>query len=221
MAANIEDILKRLRTMQDSTTDGRVKEQLPAVIKDLTEFAQNQETERNKLQEAVNHLQTTLASLRQANAEQAKQIDDLKQKLENASNKSSATPLGLATSFKSVMDSIQSEARKTPGVATTVKSMDIEVKGLVQVQDKETVLVLPGLNSSIDANALSTLRVSFGAIPVAVSESASPTPSSPDVPRSAAPPQQAPESEAWSMKSERPFNAMKPMKFKKKPAPKA
>jgi hypothetical protein len=100
--------------------------------------------------------------------------------------------------------------------------MDIEVKGLVQVQDKETVLVLPGLNSSIDANALSTLRVSFGAIPVAVTESASPTPSpsSPDVPRSTPSPQPESEGAAPAEKS-RGIKIMKPLTLKKKLAPKA
>ncbi|HTS54305.1 MAG TPA: hypothetical protein VMH26_13605 [Burkholderiales bacterium] len=181
MAATIDDILNRLAKLLDATTDGRVKEQLPAIIKDLKSYAQDQETERNKLQDALNQqkatidqLQGAVAKLQQTNADQAKQIEDLKKQLAGA--ESSATPLNLATSFKSVIDTIQADARQTPGVATTVKSMDIEVKGLVQVAaDKVTALVLPAVGSAIDPNALSTLRISFGAIPVA-STPAPPTP---------------------------------------------
>ncbi len=190
MAANIDDILNRLAKLLDATTDSRVKEQLPAIIKDLKSYAQDQETERNKLQDALNQqkatidqLTSTVATLQKTNADQANQIEELKKKL--AGTESSATPLNLATSFKGVMDAIQAEARQTPGVATTVKSMDIEVKGLVQVSpDKATQLVLPAVGSAIDANALSTLRISFGAIPVA----STPAPPSP----AAAPPSPAP-----------------------------
>ncbi len=190
MAANIDDILNRLAKLLDATTDSRVKEQLPAIIKDLKSYAQDQETERNKLQDALNQqkatidqLTSTVATLQKTNADQANQIEELKKKL--AGTESSATPLNLATSFKSVIDAIQAEARQTPGVATTVKSMDIEVKGLVQVSpDKATQLVLPAVGSAIDANALSTLRISFGAIPVA----STPAPPSP----AAAPPSPAP-----------------------------
>lgn len=173
MAASIDDILSRLSKLLDATTDGRVKEALPAIIKDLKGYAQDQETERSKLQDALtqqkainDQLQSAVSALQQTNAEQAKQIDELKKQL--AGGESSATPLNLATSFKSVIDTIQEQARQTPGVATTVKSMDIEVKGLVQVSpDKATQLVLPAAGSPIDAAALSTLRISFGAIPVA------------------------------------------------------
>jgi cell division septum initiation protein DivIVA len=190
VAANIDDILNRLAKLLDATTDSRVKEQLPAIIKDLKSYAQDQETERNKLQDALNQqkatidqLTSTVATLQKTNADQANQIEELKKKL--AGTESSATPLNLATSFKGVMDAIQAEARQTPGVATTVKSMDIEVKGLVQVSpDKATQLVLPAVGSAIDANALSTLRISFGAIPVA----STPAPPSP----AAAPPSPAP-----------------------------
>jgi hypothetical protein len=216
VAANIEDILKRLKTLQDSTTDGKVKEMLPEVTKDLRAYAQNQETERNKLLDAVNQLQTAQTSLSSANADQARQIEELKKKLESASSASSATPLSLATSFKGVMDSIQSEARKTPGMATTIKSMDIEVKGLVQVQDKDTVLLLPSLNAPIDANALSTLRVSFGAIPVP--DRSGPI-SSPSEIREAAPPPD-PKPAAWPVETLEDVEIMKPLETTKRSPPK-
>jgi hypothetical protein len=171
---NFDDLIKRVVTTQGTTTDTKVKEQLLSISKDMRDFAQEREDERNKLQTTINQQQTTVAqlqtsigTLRQTNAEQALEIEGLKKRLGGPQPSSSATPLNLAQSFKGVIDAIQAEAHQTPGVATTIKSMDLEVKGLVQVQeDKSTLLVLPGAGSSIDANALSTLRVSFGAIPV-------------------------------------------------------
>src|SRR5262249_274991 len=93
--------------------------------------------------------------------------------------------LSVANSFKTVVDSIQAQARQAPGVATTVRSMDVEVKGLVQVQpDLTTVLVLPTAGSGIDPNLLSTLRLSFAAVPVAAPL---PRPAPPAPPPPAAP----------------------------------
>ena len=221
MAASIDDILNRLSKLLDATTDGRVKEALPAIIKDLKGYAQDQETERSRLQDALNQqkaindqLQSAVTVLQQTNAEQAKQIEELKKQL--AGGESSATPLNLATSFKGVIDTIQEQARQTPGVATTVKSMDIEVKGLVQVSpDKTTQLVLPAAGSAIDAAALSTLRISFGAIPVAGSQAApTPAPAAPLRP-APAPLTPAPRSDL------KPVEAPAPRRpAAKKPAPK-
>ena len=192
MPVNLDDLIKRLVTTQGTTTDTKVKEQLLSISKDVRDFAQEREDERNKLQTTINQqqtavaqLQTSIGTLRQTNADQALEIEGLKKRLGGSQAASSATPLNLAQSFKSVIDAIQAQAHQTPGVATTIKSMDLEVKGLVQVQeDKSTLLVLPGAGSSIDANALSTLRVSFGAIPVVASAV---TPAVPDAPPAAPP----------------------------------
>lgn len=188
--AAIDDILTRLAKLLDATTDSRVKEALPGVIKDLKAYAQDQETQRNKLLDTLNQqkstideLQGTVAALQKTTADQAQQIDALKKQLAGVGAASSATPLNLATSFKGVIDAVQAEARQTPGVATTIKSMDIEVKGLVQVSsDQATQLVLPAVGSAIDPNALSTLRISFGAIPVAGTAAATPAPTPTNAP---------------------------------------
>ena len=78
-------------------------------------------------------------------------------------------PLDVANAFKKVVEQVQSEAREAPGVATTIKSLDLEVKAFVQVdREGETALAFPQHDAEVDASALSTLRVSFGAIPSAV-----------------------------------------------------
>jgi hypothetical protein len=190
VAVDIQKTLDLLAKIQKDTQDTKIKEPLAKVLADLRTFLQEQEDARNKLVDSLHQSEAALAELKgkitdleKQNAAQAKQIEDLRKRLEAASGGTSAnssTPLGLASSFKQVIDTIQAEARNTPGMATTVKSMDIELKGLVQVRaDNTTVMVLPAEKSGIDPNSLSTLRVTFGAIPVAVATPATPVPSAP------------------------------------------
>lgn len=193
MAVDIQKTLDLLANTQAQTQDTKTKEPLAKVLAELRTYLQEQEDARNKLNEtlhqseaALAELKSKIAELEKQNAAQAKQIDELKKRLEAVSGGgttiNASTPLNLAASFKQVIDSIQAEARSTPGMATTVKSMDIELKGLVQVQaDNTTVMVLPAEKSAIDPSSLSTLRVTFGAIPVAVAATA-PAPSTPVTP---------------------------------------
>jgi hypothetical protein len=79
------------------------------------------------------------------------------------------SPLDVANAFRQVVEQVQTEAREAPGVATTIKSLDLEVKAFVQVdREGETALAFPRPDAEVDASALSTLRVSFGAIPSAL-----------------------------------------------------
>jgi hypothetical protein len=183
VAANIADILALLDRLRDST-DPRVREAIPTAEKQIREYAQDQDIQQNNLRTSLSQSLAQIDALiadqsqKQATiASQAQEIADLKAKLAQINTVSTATPLNLATAFKTVIDTIQAQARQTPGVATTIKSMDIEVKGLVQVKDDQTTtLVLPAAGAPIDPHALSTLRVSFGAIPVAAPAAAAPPP---------------------------------------------
>jgi len=173
VTVNFEEALKTLERIHEQSKEPAIKEQLSRLTPQLKAFVQEKETERNKLlaanaehQATITNLQGALVAREKDLADQARTIDDLKKKLEGAGKVSTATPLSLATSFKKVMETIQAEARKTEGIATTIKSMDLEVKGLVQVQEGVTSLLLPSVGTPVDAGALSTLRVSFGAIPV-------------------------------------------------------
>jgi hypothetical protein len=81
----------------------------------------------------------------------------------------SMSPLDVANAFREVVEQVQTEARQAPGVGTTIKSLDLEVKGFVQVDDEgRTALAFPKPDAEVDASVLSTLRLSFGAIPSAV-----------------------------------------------------
>jgi hypothetical protein len=81
----------------------------------------------------------------------------------------SMSPLDVANAFKQVVEQVQNEAREAPGVATTIKSLDLEVKAFVQVdREGETALAFPQHDAEVDASVLSTLHISFGAIPSAL-----------------------------------------------------
>lgn len=152
MPADIQKLLDRLVKLQEKTSDAKTKGQLLPLSRQLRRALQDLESERNELLAKVSQHAAKQTVFAQGTSPDTGTV---------------ASPLDLANSFRKVIDSIQTEARQTPGMATTIKSMDIEVKGLVQVNgDKSTTFVLPGAGSAIDANSLSTLRVSFGAIPV-------------------------------------------------------
>ena len=84
----------------------------------------------------------------------------------------------LAQHFRSVVDTIQLQSRQSQQgeVATIIKNLDVEIKGLIVVQENETRIVTPTLSQSIDPAQLSTIRMSFNTIPVLRTQSKQPPP---------------------------------------------
>ncbi len=175
---NIVDVVSRLEGVKDIQTLDAFNAQkatLAQAVQDLKTHLTDQETQINTLTASLSDTQTTITGLqsqndglKQQNAAQQATIDGLNKKLAAATAPPApADPAALAASFKNVIDHIQTQARvqSVSGPATTLRSMDIEVKGLVNVQDGNTVMVLPTLGSPVDPNQLSTLRLSFAAIP--------------------------------------------------------
>ena len=158
MPADLQKLLDRLAKVGERTSDAKAKAQISGLVRQLREGLQKMENERNELKAQVSQHAASKAAL----------ASNVPPAPANGGTTTAATPLDLAKSFRNVIDAIQTEARQSQGVATTIKDMDIEIRGLVQVNDdKTTTFVLPNAGSPIDANSLSTLRVSFGAIPVA------------------------------------------------------
>ena len=77
-------------------------------------------------------------------------------------------PEDFAKRFRALIDGIQAEARKgvEGEVATTLKSLDVELKGLIVVDKDEARIVTPSPTQPVDPGQLSTIRMSFGSIPV-------------------------------------------------------
>ncbi len=75
-------------------------------------------------------------------------------------------PEDLARHFRDVVDQAQSSARQPEGdVGVSLKSLDIEVKGLIVVEGDEARLVTPTASRALDVGQLSTLRLTFGTVP--------------------------------------------------------
>jgi IPT/TIG domain len=123
----------------------------------LVAYAQQRDADEAQLQAAYGRLE------QQLNAAQA-DMSRLREQID--SQAPAATPIELARSFRDVVGTVQSEARAASGVGVTIRSMDVEVKGLVTVDQQGTSVVLPQPGTGIDAGTLSTLRLSFVAIPV-------------------------------------------------------
>jgi hypothetical protein len=73
----------------------------------------------------------------------------------------------LATSFSTLLTNLQSTAA-TPspsGVVATLRSIDLEVKGFVAVEGENANVVVPKPGEAIDANMLSSVKMSFVTVP--------------------------------------------------------
>src|SRR5439155_25867408 len=184
---NIGDVVTKLNNIQNIKTidDFKVQqESLVQAVENLKVHLTDQDTQINGLNQQIASGQLQITSITSQDellehqvSNQLATIHQLKARLNAISAAPPpATPIALADSFRKVVDQIQTQARlqSASGPATTIRSMDIEVKGLVNVQDGNTVLVLPTPGSQLDPNQLSTLRVSFAAIP-ATGRAAPPT----------------------------------------------
>lgn len=85
-------------------------------------------------------------------------------------------PDDIANQFRTLIDLIQRDARapRPEEAAATLKSLDIELKGLIVVDNNEAHLVPPSPDRPIEAGQLSTIRMSFGSVPVLRSVEAQP-----------------------------------------------
>lgn len=108
-----------------------------------------------------------------------KEIADLKAQLGGADQVTRASPSDIAKSFRAVMDEFHTEAREAEDVGVAIKTLDLELKGLVEVDEQRTTLVLPSAGAAVDPTALSTFRVSFAAVPALPTEVAPEPPPEP------------------------------------------
>jgi hypothetical protein len=74
----------------------------------------------------------------------------------------------LAKGFRSVIQTIQREIGEgdTGDVGTIIKSMDVELKGLIVVEDQQPKVVPPSPDTPVDPGTLSTIRMSFASVPI-------------------------------------------------------
>jgi hypothetical protein len=94
---------------------------------------------------------------------QQAQIDDTK----------GVTPLDITRQLKSVVDSVQTDlAAQAGSVGTVLRGFDVELKGIVVVENSETRVVLPPPTEKLEAHQVSTFKMSFGTVPLVRSDAA-------------------------------------------------
>jgi len=77
-------------------------------------------------------------------------------------------PETLARHFRTVIERIQQEAldpERGP-IGATLRGVEVEVKGLIVVENEEPRIVTPTPDRPVEAGQLSTVRMSFGSVPV-------------------------------------------------------
>jgi len=121
-------------------------------------------------QSDVAGLNTQIATLQSTVSQQQTEINTLTAQLA-ATKSTTASPLDVAQSFKSVVDLIRQGAQSGGGVQTTVSNLNVQLKSLISVQPATTTapaaatLVFPDPTALPDPQHLSTLSFTFGAIP--------------------------------------------------------
>ncbi len=170
--ASIDDILKRFADARGRVKDADVRKLLDQIDADLREALQALDKQTvtlgqqlDETRSALSQLQATNATLQAQTSEQARLLKDLQARLDQDVPVTSAAPLDLARSFREVIQTIQAEARDADEIGITIRTMDLEIKGLVEAGEKTTSLVLPSAQAAVDPALLSTLRLSFGAVP--------------------------------------------------------
>jgi hypothetical protein len=157
----------------------RLVELLTTALEDLERlrgaidtFRQADTREPDRLQRAVKVLlervEQAHASLRAELAESAEIAKGLEGRMEGRPTAGAVAATDLAKGFRSVIQTLQRELGEgdTGDVGTIIKSMDVELKGLIVVEDNEPRVVPPSPDQSIDANTLSTIRMSFASVPI-------------------------------------------------------
>jgi hypothetical protein len=123
---------------------------------------------RKAIKALVDRLGESQASLRAGLAESA----DIAKRLTVPDGKPAPAVAGvlatdLAKGFRSVLQTLQSDidSGDVGDVGTIIRSMDVEVKGHIVVDGQQPTIVPPAPGQIIDANQLSTVRMSFASVP--------------------------------------------------------
>jgi hypothetical protein len=76
------------------------------------------------------------------------------------------SPGDLAKQFRLVVENLHQEAQNSQGDAAVIlKSMDIEVKGLIMAREGKPAIMTATPEKPLDPGDVSTIRMSFGTVP--------------------------------------------------------
>jgi len=149
---------------------------LVQALNDSKTYLSYQEATISDLHGRLSAEQTRSSGLTSANADLQSKVTELQATVAQLQSRlaaakiQTASPLDVAQSFKAVVDQIQQAALKAGGVQTTLTNMNVQLKAVVSVQTSaggapEALLVFPDPTALPDPGTLSTVTLSFGAIP--------------------------------------------------------
>ncbi len=121
-----------------------------------------------QLQKQIELQQTQLRSLDQERTALKAQVDKLSGDLAKLHEERPKFQVdNVATSFKTLLETLQAPAvTATPsGVQGTLQSVELELKGFVEVQGDKMQVTVPKPGDTIDANSLSLVKLSFVTVP--------------------------------------------------------
>jgi len=159
-------------------------EQLSERLNSAIELLKGAQRARRPALRTLKSPEASAKSVREANRDLARQAEETLNKLEailseasslsqqiiapTAATEEAVRPEDLAGHFRSVVDNAQRDARQQASgeMSVSLKTLDIEVKGLIVVEQDEARVVTPTPARGLDAGQLSTIRMKFGAVPV-------------------------------------------------------
>jgi hypothetical protein len=157
----------------------RLVELLATALEDLERlrgaidtFRQADTREPDELRRAVkvllDRVERTHVSLRAELAESADIAKGLEGRTDGPAAAAAVAATDLAKGFRSVIQTLQREVGEgdVGDVGTIIKTMEVELKGLIVVEDQQPKVVPPSPDQTIDANILSTIRMSFASVPI-------------------------------------------------------
>jgi hypothetical protein len=119
----------------------------------------------DKTKEYISTINSELDSQKKLLTEVTALVERIEQaQLDNAKG---VKPLDMARQLKSVVDSVQNDLNSQLGsVGTVLRGFDVELKGVVVVENSETRVMLPPPTEKLEAHQVSTFKMSFGTVPL-------------------------------------------------------
>jgi chromosome segregation ATPase len=152
---NLEDLQKQIELQQ---TQLRSLDQERAALKTQVDQVSG---ERATLKAQVDHLSADRAAL-------TAQVDKLSGDLAKLHAERPRFQVdNVATSFKTLLETVQAPTvtASPSGVQGTLQSIELEIKGFVDVQGDKMQVTVPKPGDTIDANSLSLVKLSFVTVP--------------------------------------------------------
>lgn len=153
LLAILQELAKRIETLQKQATEFRT------VVKQTDDL--------KKLAAAADAFAGQVAESSKASLANVQAAEAAARETTTQTNRPVKADV-LARQFRSVIEGIQKEAQSQPSgeIGVTLKSFEVELKALIVVEGDSPAIVTPTPDRGVDPGQLSTVRLSYGSVPV-------------------------------------------------------